>query len=538
MKSLKKSLCLLIAFVALIPATACGKKPNGPENPEATLMMKIPDLGYGYEWLKALADRYTEKTGTPTWVEVTDVDAAYATEIQGGASKYDLYFNRGSAHTLVANPVRVGARTYECILEDLTDIYTSANPYDDNRTTIKDKLRDGYEYYNQVLKDSDGDGTPEVHYYGVQYVDSIVGIVRNKSVWKDSWKTPNTTDELSGLCATIKSQGYTPFIWSQSSNYWMNYWPVWVYQYQGYNDMLRFWEGLPEKGRGDTPSAAMWDRKGWKEAMTVMENLLAEENGYMHKYSMTSDFTTAQGYFLGNDNIAMMINGDWIENEMKKNYPNTRLDVIKTPVISAIINVLPDKSVENDAELSALIAAIDEGKTELSGVGYEVTQADYDRVKTARDTYINPLTNHQAYIPVYSEKKSIAKDFLQFMASDEGMTVMSESSKGFLLPYNYSTEQTESIKAVAGDYVKSCIEARNGCSMVSSAMYRSRLFTVGGMPFTPCYQLGNSVEVILSAKKSTDTYRNAAEIYRLNLANVQSAAAAFSQATGITFKRN
>ena len=457
MKKFKKLLSCVLAVGMLMPMVACGPD-DGPDNPEETLMMCIPNLGYGYEWLEALAARYTEKTGTPTYVEHTDTDAGYGTEILGGSGKYDIYFNRGPAHTFVANPVRVGTKTYECILEDLTDIYTSPNPYDNNQTTIKEKLRDGYDYYNEVLSDKDGDGVNEVKYYGVQYADSIVGIVRNKKIWKDSWGAPVTTNELLNLCSTIKGSGYTPFIWSSEQNYWMNFWPVWVYQYQGYDDMLRFWEGIPEAGKGDLPSAQMWNRAGWKEAMMVMEDLLYAPSGYMDTYSLSVDFTTAQGYFLdGGRNIAMMINGDWIENEMKKNYSNTDLDMIKVPVISSIINVVPDKSIADDTELSAVIKAIDAGNTSLTGEGYSVTQSDYDRVKTARNTYINPNTNHQAYIPVYSTKKTIAKDFIQFMASDEGMMVMSKTSKGFLLPFEYSDAQMSEIKGVAGSYIRSCL---------------------------------------------------------------------------------
>lgn len=540
MKKFKKIASLVLAIGMVMPTmVACGPD-DGPENPDETLMMRIPNLGYGYEWLEALANRYTEKTGVPTYVDPTDTDASYGTEITGGSGKFDIYFNRGPAHTLVANPIRVGTKTYECILADLTDIYTSPNPYDNNQTTIKSKLRDGYDYYNEVLSDKDGDGVNEVKYYGVQYADSIVGIVRNKKIWKDSWGTPVTTDELLSLCGTITGEGYTPFIWSSQQNYWSNFWPVWVYQYQGYTDMLRFWEGLPEEGKGDLPSAQMWNRTGWKEALTIMEELLYKPSGYMDDFSLSVDFTTAQGYFLdGGRNIAMMINGDWIENEMKKNYQNTDLDMIKVPVISSIIDVVPDKSIENDAELSALIKAIDAGDTALTGTGYSVTQSDYDRVEEARNMYINPNTNHQAYVPCYSTKIDIAKDFLQFMASDEGMMIMSTTSKGFLLPYEYSSEQMTEIKGVAGSFVRSCLEMREGNQVVSSAMYRSRLFSVGGMPLVPRYQLGDTVEVILS-KDPTDTanYHDATWIFRNNLNNVMSGAVGFNQATGIDFKAN
>ena len=539
MKKTNKIISLLLALGMMMPMAACVVEEDGPENPDVTLMMKIPDLGYGYEWLEALADGYTQKTGTPTHVEVTDVDTAYGTEIQGGSAKYDMYFNRGPANVIVANPIRVGTKTYDCILVDLTDVYTKPNPYDNGKTTILSKLRDGYDYYNEELRDADGDGVKEVHYFSVQYADSIVGIVRNKKVWKSSWITPVTTDELLSLCNTIKTDGYTPFIWSSQASYWSNFWPVWVYQYQGYEDMLRFWEGLPEAGKGENLSAQMWNRKGWQEGLTVMEKLLDNEKGYMDSYSLSVDFTTAQGYFLdGGRNIAMMVNGDWIENEMKKNYSDVDLDMIKVPVVSAIIDVVPDKSIANDAELSALIKAIDEGNTALTGAGYEVTQNDYDRVKTARNTYINPNTNHQVHIPAYSTKIELAKDFLLYMASDEGMMIMSKTSKGFLLPYEYSDAQMEEIKGVAGDFVRSCLEAREGNAVVSSAMYRSRLFTVAGMPVVPRYQLGSAVEIILSSEKTSETYMTASQIFKKNLANVMNGAVAFNQATGLDFTAN
>ncbi|MBQ6922651.1 MAG: hypothetical protein IJQ66_06140 [Clostridia bacterium] len=60
---------------------------------------------------------------------------------------------------------------------------------------------------------------------------------------------------------------------------------------------------------------------------------------------------------------------------------------MKTPVISAIVKILPDRSVSNERELCALINAIDAGDTSLEGTGYSVTQNDYDRVKDARNLF-------------------------------------------------------------------------------------------------------------------------------------------------------
>lgn len=56
----------------------------------------------------------------------------------------------------------------------------------------------------------------------------------------------------------------------------------------------------------------------------------------------------------------MMPNGAWLENEMEGAIASDmQLRLMKTPVISAIRDVLPDKSVKDDAELSALVTYID-----------------------------------------------------------------------------------------------------------------------------------------------------------------------------------
>ena len=106
-----------------------------------------------------------------------------------------------------------------------------------------------------------------------------------------------------------------------------------------------------------------------------------------------------------------------------------------------------------------------------------------------------------------------------------------------MLPFRYTTEQIEEINELAGDYVRSCVALRShGEQMFPRAIWRSRLFTVGGMPITPCYQLGNSVDIILSANPDTSTYKSAADIFRQNLANVQTGAAGIGQAVGFEFK--
>ena len=509
----------VMCFAAAFSLVGCGEsKENQGEASKEALVIGCPKLGYGTVWMEALAEAYTEKTGKPVTVKIDPPDINYVAMIQSGTGDYDIYLTRFAAQQVLKS---MGEKA---LLEEMTELYKRKNPYDDNKTTIEEKLKEGYRYYNEYIE-TDG----SVHYYGLQYVDSIQQIVRNLDAWNDSWPEPRTTDELLELCGQIKKDGATPFIWCAADSYWQNFYPVWVYQYQDYEDMIDFWSGTSPEG--EKLSADMWNRTGWLRTLEVMEELLLPENEYQDAYSRSVDFTSAQSYFIsGNRNIAMMVNGDWLVNEMAKNYPNANLEMMKTPVLSAVIEVLPGKSVADDAELRALIAAIDEKNTALSGTGYEVTQEDYDYVKECRTYYPNLNGHHQFLIPVNAKHKEAAEDFLLYCASDEGMMVMAESSGGFLAPYQYTDEQLAKIKeGCSSDFIKSALELRDG-EMAATNMFRSSLFTLGGLTPVPNFNLGATPEVLLSDEGAG--YMDAKTIFNKHLGNVRASWSAITTKAG------
>ena len=118
-----------------------------------------------------------------------------------------------------------------------------------------------------------------------------------------------------------------------------------------------------------------------------------------------------------------MPNGSWLSNESGESANNSNIKMMKVPVISSIIDVLPDKSVGDDGELAALVRAIDEGSTKLrsDNYSYEVTQADFDRVKEARSYMYNNGAEAYAFIPRYSNAIEGAKEFLKYFYSDEAL---------------------------------------------------------------------------------------------------------------------
>ena len=91
------------------------------------------------------------------------------------------------------------------------------------------------------------------------------------------------------------------------------------------------------------------------------------------------------------------------------------LVMVKMPIISSIVDTLENKNM-TDAELSAVIDAIDAGETSYPGV----SQKDFDRLVEARRMVYSATFDHCAGIPARAKNKDLAKDFLEFMASDMG----------------------------------------------------------------------------------------------------------------------
>jgi hypothetical protein len=194
---------------------------------------------------------------------------------------------------------------------------------------------------------------------------------------------------------------------------------AWELQYDSvdyyYNNMMQ------RKGEnGNAPSKEVLIKKdGRYEAMKVAEKILTPDTA--HPESTNTNHTKVQTLFL-NGEAVFMPNGSWLLSE-SENSNNIDVRMMKIPVISSIINVLPDKSVADDAELSALIHAIDRGETALrsDNFAYEVTQADYDRVKEARNVMYNNASEQYVFIPEYSNAIDGAKEFLRYFYSDEAL---------------------------------------------------------------------------------------------------------------------
>ena len=170
MKKIKKGLCIFLAATLCVGITGCNKN-NASLSDPTVLNITMPDLGYGTEWLKSVADGFTAKTGTKVSIAVTPTERDYVTSMRAGTAKYDIYVMRANTYDLVASNA-ANYSGYECILADLDDVYNSEV---EDGVLFKDKMKDVYETYNRV--DAKGDGN--YHYYAVQWCDSVFSLVRN-----------------------------------------------------------------------------------------------------------------------------------------------------------------------------------------------------------------------------------------------------------------------------------------------------------------------------------------------------------------------
>ena len=169
-------------------------------------------------------------------------------------------------------------------------------------------------------------------------------------IFPEGYEIPNTTDELIRFCNEIKAEGVYPFSISTSISYWDYLHWVWWAQYAGYDNYIDYYWGYYQKEQPDgttvrtlAENGEVLGMPGRLESVKVAENLLKKENGYMHKYADSMTWQEAQIAFVGQGyagqdmtESAMMVNGQWLENEVQS-YLLTKpqdLVMIKTPVIS------------------------------------------------------------------------------------------------------------------------------------------------------------------------------------------------------------
>lgn len=499
MKKLRKIGCVLLGAVMAFGLTACGDPADngdGDDGKGGSISIHYTVGGFGKTAYEKLGEDYKALTG----VSVSWTPSYSTGEIQ------NLLTSNQEKNDIVLPLLNMYQAQDGHYLEDLTDVYNAT--YTGETVAVKDKINATlYEYIE--AKDGKryqlfGNDSVSAFCYNADTLDEAFG--------EGNWTLPRTTDELFKMGDDLKTKGYYTFSAATSINYnWDYIGTVWWAQYDGLEAFNNFYWGKYYDAASNEwkKGTAINDTAGRREAMTVMSRMMSNKNGYMHSYSDRMSFEDAQAAFLGNGyskdtkKVAFMVNGDWLENEMASWLLENPQDIgmMRAPVISSLASKL--STVQTDAKLAEVVAAVDEGKTEVAGVSAE----DFTAVKTARLMGYTATPNYPIGIPAYrpENKKKLAKDFLVYMYSDRAQKILSQEWQGLTYPTSYVPEDSAMSnfvksrrKAFGNDMIP--VFPRNASPMV----YRGGMGDMSGVsgPDSQFYK-GTTVDTILETVKTS-----------------------------------
>lgn len=507
---MKKVFCVLLSVVLLMGAlSACGGDSNTNNNngsgAKGSINIAVANFGTGYEWLEQIADAYMKANpGTKITVTPTVLPHSLLEQLKGGLEGYDIFMGTSPLHLEYADGV----------FQEIDSVYSSI-PQGETKT-VAEKMDPNM--LNAMIAKVDG------HYVQMPWANLLTGFLVNRTTLDTiygvgNWECPKTTDEWLEMSKDIRSKGHYSFVFSTSDSYMSQCVQTWWNQYDA-DSYINYFEGMVPSADGtlqEATSGQSLKAPGKLKALQVAETLMKKGNGYAHQYSNSMSFSDAQAAFCGmgygfSDTklVAFMPNGSWFENEARDLIVDNEQDIIfaPTPMLSAVIEVLPDKSVENDAELAAVITAIDAGETALSGNGYEVTQADFDYIADARAVTENLGMAHKAGVLANSKNPELAKDFLVFLASDTAGQIYANVTGGLTLPFGYVPEST----GATTPFVDT-LNAFIGIAKASSDVAQARLNMNGGQIFMIGDNAGWSAAMFAGTKNAEALYNDDIQRY-------------------------
>ena len=472
---IRKLFTVLLAAVLSVSCfltVGCAGKISGSD----ALEVYICATGNGRAWLDKALDAFSKKAyvkeNYPSFVykvQANDTFEYGQQMVLSGSTTIDLLFASSFSASTVKTPGKNGKAS---ILEDLTDVYEGKIP-DFNGGYEKDE--NGQDWiYGEKIKKADpnrykligfeeevAEDEYETHYYYGLTGTNKYGILYNSTkleeygfieVDGDGNVTglPRTTDELKEFATSIAQAGiaagtadepaYTAFVASNDTGYWTRVQNLWWAQYEGAEAYDRYFQGqyLNEYGDWEVGVEVLSKAKGRLIANQITEGLLKYDNEprLIYKESSTIKYRQAQTYLMSGKGL-MQANGTWFDNEMRDVREEGATDVIRLMpdvMVSDIIDVVPDKTIADDSELSALVGAMQAGSTAISGtfegIEYSVSQADFNRVYEAYMIYNTGESITPTLIPSYSDAIDLAKDFMRFLATDECCRIYIEETYG------------------------------------------------------------------------------------------------------------
>ena len=517
MKRLKQILCLALSVALCGSMAACkrhGKIIDPTIEDTKNLYITILNRGYGTDWLFDIAEAFEAKTGINTVVTKTDNTAKPGNDMKKGPNSdmdTDLFFDLNGTQAVKANYTNMWKDYPEGLL-DMTPLFDME--IEGEGVTYGEKMVDSVKKYENL-------GTEEnPAYYAVPWACGFMGMTYNVDVFTELYganyanKLPKTTDELYALALDIKQKGGYAFAFPGQIEYFSNaMFSVWWAQYEGTDNYENFYRAqVYDKGLDAyIQSKDIFKQQGRLEALKVMAELLDNDTGLYYKagYSYGQDnFRDLQEmYLIKSNKIAMFPNGDWLETESGHEDACT-IGMMKSPVISSIINVVPDRSIADDATLAAVVDYVDAGmpSNKPSAIA-GVTDRDIARVREARYFVSAMALSHLAYAPAYTNAKTNVYKFLNFMASNEALKIYKQNVKGGFLPFKYDYADVTLTK-----FEQDIVGFLRDFNYCGDDLRLSPPFYRGGVAGNR-YADATYIETKLAAPKSSSMYRTAQQAF-------------------------
>ena len=419
MKFLKKTAAIALAGIMALSVAACGgektnKNQKVEHNGGKEVKIAYWHAGMGVEYLENMVNEFNSR------------QSDWFVTFEYSAIKDSLMSAFGLEDTDETDLYIVG-RSYDTkYMEPLDDLLQSTA--DGDEKPLIEKFNPSY---LEMEIASDG------HYYTLTNGGGVIGIVYNKELFEKAGidVLPRTTDELAVACDMLLEADVTPIANFGTGGYWDFFIDAWQSQYDSFDYYINNFHGCTDL-KGNSPSKEVFTTKdGRYQVLKALEKIVTPE--YVVAGASSETHTSMQTKFLNSD-IGMMVNGSWLSNESGESGDMNNYGVMRTPVISTITDKLT--SVRGDKELRAVVSAmdtvIDGEKTTAdyqSGDGYEVDgrnvkAADWDYVMAARTTTAVNYVGQSNFIPVYSDAKEGAKEFLKFFYSDAGMKIYADAT--------------------------------------------------------------------------------------------------------------
>ena len=377
-------LVLASSFLCL---TGCDK---GVKRGENELYITVYDGGYGTEWIDSVSKAYSAKTGVKViWKADQSILDRMDSELE--APESDIY---------MSHDIRWQEYAEAGQLEVLDDLYEME--VDGIGKTFKNRLCKGAE---EVSRLEDG------HYYKVCYTQGAGGLIYNKTMFDENgWSVPTTYDELVTLCQTINSahvetdepgQYVKPIGWSGGDReyYWDYIVFEWWAQLGGAEAINKYKAYLGDDGKYNTgyqvynPST---NHKEFVQAYQLWRDLIVANKSFSNNNAQDAKLFNVNSMFASKQ-VAMVPYAQWAKYEIQQNSGiqfDFDIAMMKTPRVSG-------------------------------------AKGDFNYNVGFGDSMVIPSN-----IPDTS--KSVAKDFLKYLATAEACKTFVDKARGAFLAFDYS----------------------------------------------------------------------------------------------------